>query len=178
LSEKTIDAEIGETFRRLKTLLAKTNSKVIYEQDSAVFSVIQGSLWGTSPEAAQKKITFTLQQKDGETHVRSVSALTSDYVRLTLAGYALSFVLIIVCAWIAIDLQMLASTGALSLWSWLGQTGGVIDASKVAVFIRLMWILVAFLAVTLVAESIIIWNVRKKISAFAEKRLHELANIL
>ena len=174
MAEKIVDAEIGDVYRKTKAILVHSKCRLTSEEDLRSISVIQGSLWGTSPGTAQKKIKFLFTQDASGTCVKAHSALTSGYVNLTLAGCILSVALMAVCVWIGLDLQGYILTGNEGVWGWLAQTQGVIDLDKATVFIRFMWILSAFLASTLALEAFIIWNVRAKIDVFAEKKIQDL----
>jgi hypothetical protein len=174
LAETVVDAGVKEAYAKLKTHLTQNKSRIITEEPPKYVSAIQGSLWGTSPKTAQKKMTYTLRQDASGTHITSTSSLTSGYINLTLVGCALSIALILLCAWIAVDLQAYASIGTQGTWSWLAQTHGHVDPDKAAMFIKLSWILAVFLAATLVAEGIIVARVRAKIGAFAEETLKTL----
>jgi hypothetical protein len=172
LSETVVSVGIEVAYAQLKAQLIQSNCKIIAEEPPKSVSAVQGSLWGTLAKTAQKKITYTLKQDSLGTHISSHSALTTGYLKLTLAGVVLSFLLMLICAWIALDLQAYASVGTEGVWSWLAQTGGDhVDLDKAAVFTRFMWILEAFLAATLLAEGIIVARVRAKIGIFAEEVL-------
>ena len=64
--------------------------------------------------------------------------------------------------------------GVEGFWGWLPQIHGRIDLDVAVLFIKLGWILVAFLSITLVAESIVVARVRSKINVFAEQILKTL----
>lgn len=169
-----MDAGIKEAYAKLKIQLTQNKSRIVAEEPPKYVSAIQGSLWGISPKTAQKKMTYTLQQDTSGTHITSTSSLTSGYINLTLVGCALSIVLMLLCAWIAMDLQAYASIGVQGFWSWLAQIHGHVDPDEAAMFIKLGWIFTVFLAASLVAEGIIVAHVRAKIGAFAEETLKTL----
>ena len=87
----------------------------------------------------------------------------------------MSVALLALCGWIALDLQGYAANGV-GFWGWLAQTGGQFDADKAAVFIRVSWILAAFLAGSLAVEAYIVWKVRSGIGAFAQDMVKALQN--
>jgi hypothetical protein len=167
LAEKTKN-EINQTFDKLKTLLANNKYKIVAEEPPYSVTAVQGSIWGTSPKTAKKKTTYTLTQRTQEIRVTSTTHLASDYINMTLVGCVFSVALLFLCFWIALDLQSSATSGA-SFWSWLTFTAGQFDANEAAVFIRLTWILVAFLAVSLAVEAFIISRVRSGIGVFAQE---------
>ncbi len=166
-----MNAKIGEVYRKTKAILFQNKCKLISEEEPRSISVIQGSLWGMSPETAQKKIKFMFTQDVSGTCVKAHSVLTSGYINLTLAGGILSVALMAVCMWIGLDLQSYVLTGTEGVWGWLSQTQGFIDLNKATIFIRFMWILTAFLASTLALEAFIIWKVQTKVDVFAEKKI-------
>jgi hypothetical protein len=174
LAETAVNAGTEEAYERLKNQLNRYKCKIIADQAPNSISAIQGSLWGTAPKTAQKNIIFNLQQNTPETRVTSSSKLTSGYIRLTLAGCALSVVVMLVCAWIVLDLQAYVSAGTAGLWNWLGQIDGHLDADKAALFIRLDLILAVFLASTLVVETVVVARIRAKIGTFAKEVLKNL----
>jgi hypothetical protein len=169
-----VNAELNEVYSKLKASLTKNGCKIITQEAPKTILVIQGSLWGTSAKTAQKKSQYELHQESQGTRIVSNSSLTSGYINLTLSGVALSIGLMLLCIWIALDLQAYSSMGVQGFWGWLAQIHGKIDLDVAALFIKLGWILAAFLAVTLVAESIVITKVRSKINVFAEEILRNL----
>ncbi len=176
MAETTTNQNIQATYINLKTKLAQRNTKITTETPPNTVSATQGSIWGTSPKTAQKKITFTLQQEETGTHIKATSALTSGYIKLTVAGCIFSVALAIVCFWIGWDLTNYASTGK-GYWIWLAQTSGPFnrfEPDTAALLIRVTWILTAFLVGTLVAEAVVIAKVRSGINAFAKETLKEL----
>jgi hypothetical protein len=171
LSETIVDAEVSETFRKIKEILVQSKCRLISQEEPRNIVAVQGSLWGVSPETAQKKIEFTFRQNASRTRVIAHSALTSGYINFTLAGCVLSVLLLTVCIWIGLDMQGIILTGNEGAWSWLAQTQGFIDLNKANVFVRLMWILTAFLVSTLALEALIIWKVKANVSVFAERKI-------
>ena len=165
---ETTKIEINKAFDKLKALLADNKFKIVAEDPPYSVTAVQGSIWGTSPKSAKKKTTYTLIRQTQEIRVTSTTHLTSDYINMTLVGCVFSVALLIFCAWIALDLQSSPANGA-SFWSWLTLTGGQFDANKAAVFIRLTWILVAFLAASLAVEAFIVSKVRYGIGVFAQE---------
>jgi hypothetical protein len=168
LAKKTVNTEISEVYGKLKTILIQHKQKIIIEEAPKSLSVVQGSVWGATPKTAQKKTTYKLLQDTEGTHVTSFSVLTSGYINLTLAGSIFSVLLLLTCAWIALNLQSYASIGGQGAWGWLSQTQGHFDANKTSILIKLTWISTASLAATLIVETGIIWNIRRKIDACSE----------
>ena len=175
MAKTIVDGEINEVFGKLKTLLTQNKCKIIAEEAPKNLTVIQGSIWGTSPKTAKKKITYMLQQDPAGTNITSTACLTSAYINFTLVGCVLSAALLALCGWIALDMQGYAANGV-GFWGWLVQTGGQFDADKAAIFIRLSWILAAFLAGSLAVEAFIVLKVHSGIGAFAEDMVKALQN--
>jgi hypothetical protein len=173
-AQKTLNLEIKETYHKLETLLAKNKCRIIAEAKPSGVSVIQGSLWGTSPQAAQKRTTYSLAQDTKETSITATSKLTKGYINLTVIGCVFSLVLLAVCVWMALNLQLYVAVGEAGFWGWLAQIGGYIDMDKAAIFIQLTWILSAFLAATLIVEAFIVWKVYSKIDVFSQEILNAL----
>jgi hypothetical protein len=174
LAEIFVNAELNEVYSKLKASLIKNDYKIITEEPPKIILGIQGSLWGTSAKKAQKKTQYKLHQDTQGTCIVSNSSLTSGYVNLTLSGVALSIGLLLLCVWIALDLQTYSSIGVQGFWGWLVQIHGRIDLDMAALFIRLGWILASFLGVTLIAESIVVARVHSRINVFAEEILKTL----
>lgn len=169
--EKTLNSEIKQVYHKLRSILVEKKCRIILETEPTRLCVVQGSLWGTSPETAQKKITYVLNQDREKTNVTSDSILTRGYVNLTLVGCALSIILLALCIWIAWDLQSVISAGNVGFWGWLVQTGGFVNVDKASFFIFLTGSLSAFLVITLIAEAFIVWRVLKKIEGFSREIL-------
>lgn len=169
LVETTIHQTIEESYAKLKDQITKTNCRIISEEKPHKISVTQGSVWGTTPRSAQKTITFALQEDAAATRINGKSTLTENYISLTVVGIVFSIVLLIVCVWLALDLQAFSSTGSGGFWSWLVQTQGSFDSNKSTLFITLAWFLTAFLAATLAAEAFVVARVKSRIDSFARE---------
>jgi hypothetical protein len=175
LPETTLPTEIGQTFTKLEVLLLERKCKLTSQDPPSSLTAIQGSIWGTTPKTAQKKLVYTLSQTAEGTKIKSTAKLTSSYINLTILGCVMSIVLLIICGWIAIDLQGsgFASNGV-TFWSWLVQTNGQLDPYKVEVFVRLSFILTTFLAVSLAIEVYVVEKVRSGIERFAQEIVKRL----
>jgi hypothetical protein len=174
LVEVIVSFGIDEAYAKLKAQLTQSKCRIIAEKAPESVIVVQGSLWGTSPKTAQKKINYALWQDASGTHVASSSALTAGYINLTVVGCVLSVALALVLAWMTFDVQAYVSKGVQGFWSWLAQTHGRLNDDTAALFIKMMWIFVAFLAATLVTEAVIVVRVRAKKELFAEEILKTL----
>jgi hypothetical protein len=175
LAETVLNRTPEEAYTSVKGLLAQSKLKIMTEEAPHKISAIQGSLWGTTAKNAQKTVTFTLLEDASGTRVACKSVLTSGYIALTAAGIVFSLALMIICVWIALDLQAYASTGTAGFWGWLAQTQGSLNPDIAVLFSRLCWFLTAFLAVTLLVEAVIVVRIKAKISASAEEIFKTLA---
>jgi hypothetical protein len=173
LAEASIKAEVKLTFDKLKTIIANEKDKIVYEDPPHSLTLVQGSIWGITPRTAKKITTYTLSQEAQETRITSKTHLTSDYVNLALAGCIFSIALLIVCIWIALDLQNLAANKTI-FWSWLALTSGQVDSNKANVFLWLTWFLSVFLAASLALEAFIISKIRSGIGVFTQETLKAL----
>jgi hypothetical protein len=158
------NAEIADAYANLKAKLTENGCQIISEKAHRTVTVVQGSIWGTTPKTAKKRITYTLTQDAQGTHIQTATHLTRGYVNFTVVGVAASALLLAVCAWIALDLQDNAG-----FWSWLATVGGVFDSQKAALFAMLTTALAVFLAVSMSVEAYIVWKVWLGIRAFAEE---------
>ncbi len=170
-----VDAEIRDAYTQLKTLLTQKDCKIIFEDPPRSVTVKQGSLWGISPKTAKKTIRFRLSSSGSGTEITSVSALSSDYVKLTVAGCVFAVVLAVLCAWMSMDLGSFAATQNLSSWSWLVEGGGYVNVQGALLLSDLARVLAVFLAGTLVLEVVILFIVKRGLGDFAGKILETLA---
>ena len=170
MPETTVPTEISQTYAKLEALLLERKCKITARKLPSNLTAIHGSIWGTTSKTAQKELVYTLNQTAEGTKIKSTAKLTSSYINLTILGCVISGVLLIICGWIALDLQGSSSApNGVTLWSWLVNTNGQLDPYKTEVFIRLSWILAAFLAVSLAVEVYIIEKVRSGIERFAQE---------
>jgi hypothetical protein len=164
LTENVVDAEINQTYSKLKAVLVQKKCRITAEISPTSLIAVEGSIWGTSAKTAQKRLTFTLRQDDTQTHITSTAQMISRYRDFTLVGVILSLVLLSVCVWMALDLQ--SSNG---FWSWLAQTRDGFDVFKAEVFIRLTSFLALFLLLSLALEAYVIVKVRSGIMVVAQE---------
>lgn len=172
--QRTLELDIKEAYRRLKSNLVKKKSQIISESEPSGICVIQGSLWGTSPKTAQKRTSYSLMQDTKKTTITATSTLTRGYKNLTLLGYVFSTILLFVCIWMAISLQSYVMVGESGFWGWLAQSDGLFNLNKANIFIQLTWILSAFLIITMIVEIFILKKVHSKIDAFPQDILNKL----
>lgn len=169
--ETNIASGLSETYVKLKTLLLKNGCIIIAEEVPDQISVLQGSVWGVSPKAAKKNITFRLSASENQTRVIANSAWTLSYKLLTLIGSSLATVLMLLCGWIFISLRDYVSTAKMNYWSWLANTNGFVDSQKAHLFINLTEIMVVFLAITLIMEIMVVAIALLRKDSFAKESL-------
>jgi hypothetical protein len=175
LAEIILNRTPEEAYTSVEGLLAQSKFRIVTEEAPHKISAIQGSLWGTTAKNAQKNATFTFQEDASGTRAACKSVLTSGYITLTAAGVVFSVALMVICAWMALDLQAYSSTGTAGFWGWLAQTQGSFNPDTAVLFSRLFWFLATFLAATLLVEAVIVVRIKAKINAFAEEILKTLA---
>lgn len=171
--EQTVNLPIADAYSKLKDNLTEKGCKIVSEQPPESLIVKQGSLWGISPQSAKKKITCSLKPNGAETKITVSTKLSGDWVNITLIGTAFSILVVGLCLWIGFDLNNFLTTGHASMWSWIASVGSFVDYDLGESFVRLTWILSAFLSVIIFAEIGIFLYARKKIDAFAKEALQE-----
>lgn len=169
-----VDAELGDAYTQLKTLLTQKECKILLEDPHKSVTVKQGSLWGTSPKTAKKTIHFRLSPNGSGTEVTRTFVLSPDYVRLTVAGCVFAVALALLCAWISVDLGSFAATQQQSSWSWLVQSGNYVNVQGALLLSDLARVLAFFLAVTLALEGLILFYVKRGLGEFAAQILETL----
>ncbi len=178
MPQATVNTEINQTYTELKTLLIRNKNTITTENPPTTITAVQGSIWGTTPKTAKKQTTYRLHQDKAGTHIASASRLTRDYKALTLIGCLFAAALMLLCFWIGWDLQNYAANGS-GFWAWLAWSSGTFghfEPDAAALLIKVTWILAVFLAVTLIAEALIVANVHAKIDATAEENLKRYGN--
>jgi hypothetical protein len=174
LLEQTVNLKIEETYLKLKHVLTAKGCKIISEEPPKQISLKQGSLWGISPQSAKKEIIVKLEHVGDATWVNCSSKLASDWKNITLIGCSFAFVLVSLCAWIAIDLTAFIATREPSFWSWLVAVGDNVDLVIAQTFVNLVRGLALFLSVIILLEILIVVYVRSKIDAFTKETLNQL----
>jgi hypothetical protein len=169
--EQTVNLPINDAYSKLKDNLLEKDCKLISEQPPECLVAKQGSLWGISPQNAKKKLTCKLKSTDSKTTITVSSKLSSDWVNITLIGTAFSIGIVGLCLWISVDLTTFLSTNQASTWSWIASVGSYVDHDLGESFVRLTWILSAFLSVIIASEIVIYLYAKKKIDAFAKEIL-------
>ena len=172
--EQTIKTEINKTYIDLKSVLTQDGCKIISEQAPKQLLIKQGSLWGMTPTGAKKTITLNLASVDTDTQVKCTSKLGSDWQNITLIGCALAAVLVVVCGWMALDLNAFMTSGRASFWSWLATVNGRPDLQVGQSFVNLTVALAVFLSVIIILEVFDVIYVRGRIDNFIKGTFKKL----
>jgi hypothetical protein len=174
LFEKNVVLGLSDVYSKLKASLIKNGCKIVAEEVPTQISIVQGSVWGVSPKAAKKNINFRLSESEGKTHVLGSSVWTQGYKMLTLVGSVLSATLLLLCVWIFLSINSYISTFKTNYWSWLASSQGFMNLQKAHLFINLTEVIVVFLAISLIAEIIVVAFAHSKIDSFALETLEKL----
>jgi hypothetical protein len=79
LPQAIINAEINQTYNKLKALLIQSQHNLTAQDPPTTITTAQGSIWGTQPKTAKKQTTFKLQEQQGKTQITSTTRPTQDY---------------------------------------------------------------------------------------------------
>ncbi len=174
LFEKNVVLEIADAYSELKTQLLRAGCRVTAEEPPVQITVAQGSVWGVSPRSAKKLVSCRLSPLSSGTRVTCSSSLASDWKNLTIAGFVLSAVLLVLCSWIVLDLEAFITLQKASFWSWITTAGRYFDVQKAWLFVDVTVALAVFLVVTIAVEAVIVFYVHRKIDEFAKETLESL----
>ncbi len=172
--EQILKTEINKAYLDLKSVLTQDGCKIISEQAPKQLLVKQGSLWGMTPTGAKKTITLNLATVNTGTQVKCTSKVSSDWQNITLVGCALAAVLVVVCRWMALDLNAFMTSGRASFWSWLATVNGMQDLQVDQSFVNLTMALAVFLSVIIILEVFDVIYVRNRIDSFIKGALKKL----
>ncbi len=174
MREMMLKVEAEEAYKKLRILLPKKECTLIAEEPPRIIIAIQGSLWGMSPRTAKKQLRFQVSPKTLETQISATSKLSSDYVKFAAAGCVFAIALIILLAWINIDIRVFAETQTQTTWNWLVQKGTFPNPQGVQLLTRLTQTFEIFLSIVTALETIVVAYIRFKIDYFAEDILETL----
>ena len=174
LLERTVGLEIEKAHAELKALLLQKGCRIVAEESPVLISVKQGSLWGISPVTAKKNVNYRLKAVDSGTRITCSSSLAADWKKLTIIGCGLSVVVVVLCLWMAVDLDTLVATQQQGYWSWIATVDGYVDVQTAETFAGLTRMLAVFLAFILAAEVAIVVYVQFRMNTFAEETLNAL----
>lgn len=172
--ERVFDLTVQETYKKIRTALAEAKCSNIIEDPPKQIVAMQGSLWGISPQTAKKIVKIDLEPENNVTKIVCISKLSSDWKNVTLIGCLMTIILIVLCLWMAIDLNGFILTNNPSFWSWLVD-GAYVNVLAGRALINLSWGISAFLFIVLVLEAAIVIYAKSKIDSFAEIILHTLS---
>jgi len=174
LFEENVVLGLSDTYVKLKASLLKNGCKILAEEIPTQISIVQGSVWGVSPRAAKKNMIFHLSESEGNTRIFGTSVWTKGYKLLTLVGSVLSAALLLLCAWIFLSISSYVSSFKINYWSWLVRSNGFLDLQKAHLFINLTEVIVVFLAISLIAEIVVVAFALSRIDSFALETLDKL----
>ena len=172
--ERTVGLKIEKAYADLKAVLLEKNCMITAEEASVRISVRQGSLWGVSPVTAKKNVNYRLEAVNSGTRITCSSSLAADWKNLTIIGCVLSVVVVVLCLWMAVDLDTLVATQQQGYWSWIATVDGYVEVQTAETFAGLTRMLAVFLAFILAAEVTIVVYVQFRMNTFAEETLNAL----
>jgi hypothetical protein len=171
LPDITVNVGISKAFADLKSYLLKNNCVIVEENPPTFIAAKQGSVWGVSPRNAGKIVRYRFSAQGSGTLINSSSVWTSNYKKLTLVGSVLAILMLLLCFWIFVDLKTYLGTNKLTFWSWLVSANGMMNVQITQLLTNLTEILTVFLAVTIVAEGLIVLYAHTRIEEFATESL-------
>jgi hypothetical protein len=172
--ERVVSLEVSKAYEELKDALLKRDCKIVGEVPPRSIAVEQGSLWGLSPKGVKKRVTFDLFPYDSKTRVVSFSSLTSDWIGLSVVGYALLVVLGSMLGWIAADLEAYIMARRQSFWGWLAEALGYTGFREALVMVGLLKVLSIVCFVVLIVGIIVDAYCYAKRDSFSEEVLRSL----
>lgn len=173
--ERTVSLGIDEAYAHLKAFLLKRDCRIADEEPLTFISIKQGSLWGISPRTAKKVVSYRLSPVDSGTRITASSSLASDWKNLTVIGSTLAVLFMVLCWWIAADLEAFMITQEPSYWSWIVMVDSYIDFQTGQMFAGLTRMLAVFLAIILALEAVVAVYTHFRINVFAEETLKALS---
>jgi len=175
LFERVVSLEIRKAYEELKNVLLKNDCKIITEELPKRIIVEHGSLWGSSPKGAKKRISFNLISYDSKTRIVSVSSLDSDWISVSVLGYVLLIIFIFIFGWMAMVLEARITVERQSLGGWLAEKLFGYAGYQVALAIAdLLRILAIIFFVTLIVDIIIGGYIYVRKDSFSKEILNLL----
>ena len=174
LVERTVGLEVKRAYSNLKSVFVEKNCRITSEEAPVFISVRHGSIWGISPANAKKNVESRLTSVASGTRITCSSSLASDWKNLTLVGCLLAVVVLVLCLWMTVDLNVLVATQQQGYWSWIARVDGYIDIQTAEMMAGLTQMLAFFLSIILIAEVVIVVYVNFSIDSFAEEALNDL----
>ena len=173
--KRSIESESKKAYLELKTILLERGCKIVSEDPPERISIQHGSLHGVSPKNAKKIVSFKMLPIKLGTKIESCSALSSDWLNLTIAGNIIAGFVAAIFWWIASDIAALLSTGNPGYWTWLAGAFGYPDVQYTLFMINVTKALSIVLIVTIILEILDVFIVYRGINTFAKETLDELA---
>jgi hypothetical protein len=166
--------EVKRAYSDLKSIFVEKNCRITSEEEPVFISVRHGSLWGISPANAKKNVESRLTSVASGTRITCSSSLASDWKNLTVVGCLLALVVLVLCLWMTVDLNVVLATQQQGYWSWIVTVDSYIDIQTAEMVTGLTQMLAVFLSIILIAEVIVVVYVDFRIDSFAEETLNTL----
>jgi hypothetical protein len=173
LIEKIVNSDTEKTYARLKAVLLEKGCRIVSEQPPTSVSVVQGSIWGVTPKAAEKTLNFSLTIEGSKTKVSASANVTSKWRNLAIVGTALAAIVALLCFWIGLDLQAFVAGAEPRFWSWI-VTGSSVALVLANLLAKLSFGLAFFLVVVIGLEVFVAFYVSRHVEEFAEECLKTL----
>ena len=173
MDERIVNLKIKEVFVKLKQLIILKGYSILNEESPSILVITQGSIWGISPRTAKKIVTFNLQPLKSGTIIKFSSKLAPKWKNLTIGGYVLSSLLLLLSLWMTIDLEFSLLNRTPSFWSWIATYANTINFSALQSFSFLAKTLFFFLIVTLLVESVIVIYTYLNLNLIVEETLNQ-----
>ena len=157
----------------MKQFFIDKDYPIILDNPNVQISIKQGSIWGIQPRTAKKIINNAFRPLQSGTTIQYFSKFSADWKKLTIIGYILSFLLVILSLWISSDLQNYILTGNAGFWSWI-VTSNIINSNLVQSLADLTRLLALFLILVLFIETFIVLYSKIKINEIAKEILNKL----
>ena len=174
--KRSIVLEIEKAYSELKTILVERGSKIISEAPPEHISIQHGSLRGVSPKSAKKIVNFQMFQNKTITKIEVDSTLSSDWINLTLVGNIIAGFVAAAFWWIASDIADLVVNGNSGYWTWLAEVFGYPNVQYTLFMSNVLKALSIVLVFTIILEILDFFIVYRRIDAFAQEVLNELAD--
>lgn len=171
--EKVLHSDKEKAQSLLKTALARTKCKIVIESSESL-TVIQGSVWGSTPETAMKRVRFSLTQDGEDTKIVSRSSLHSSWIILNIVFFAFAAFLIGSSWIIANDLEVSALANQKSSWDWLAAGLGFQTPENIVVFVAALRSAIFVIAVGMIAETLLTYYIFVHKECFAQKTIESL----
>ncbi len=157
----------------LKKALSKSRCSITAE-DQEHITVVHGSVWGSSPESAKKKVVFSLKPEGEDTRISSVSSLDPAWVLLNLAFFVIAAFLIFSSWVVANDLETSVLMGYEGSWMWLAESLGFQGSQEIIIFAAALRFVTIIIIAGCIGEILLTWYIYAHRGFFAQKTLESI----